>query len=153
MKDTLTEILQYEYDTTGGYVTIKFDSGYTTRRKFHNRISNGEKVCSLNNNKIPEGLPYISVSIKRKGYPTYLLSQLSVNEALLRKGGEVEEEPVDLEQALLQYSKTLSKERRELEKQDSNLRKALRELKFKQSGLGQRCSATNHLLELITKEK
>ena len=153
MKDALIEILQYEYDATGGHVTIKFDSGYTTRRKFHNKISDGEKICSLSNNKIPEGLPYISIGIKRKGYPTLHVSQLSVNEALLRKSGEIEEEPVDLEKALLQYNKQLSRERRKLEEKESGLRKALRDIKFKQSGLGQRCAATSRLLELITKEK
>ena len=33
-QDKLKEILNYEFNSKGGWVTVKFESGWITRRKF-----------------------------------------------------------------------------------------------------------------------
>ena len=125
MTDKITNILGYESTKTGANVILKFKT-WITRRKLITKVLEHPKKCSLSGREIPVGSVVYYVSIKKRGYSTYWLSQEAVNEAL---NGE--------------YTK-------KSEAMDADLREALANIKYKNSKLGAKMGATHKLLELVS---
>ena len=155
MTDKITNILGYESTKTGANVILKFKT-WITRRKLITKVLEHPKKCSLSGREIPVGSVAYYVSIKKRGYSTYWLSQEAVNEALngeyTKKSEAVEGEklPVDIVESLLSYLDVLQDERREMVKEDADLREALANIKYKNSKLGAKMGATHKLLELVS---
>ena len=151
MKDKIVDILDYEYTNNGGYVTVKFESGYTTRRRFNNIRFDKHKRCSITGNIPKEGTLGIHFSIKKRGYSRYNITMESVNK-LLTGEPVIDENESEIGKALTAYMTLLKKQRRKCEEQDRELREALRKIKFKNSNISKRMSATYKLIELVSED-
>ena len=159
MTNKITNILGYESNKTGANAILKFNSGWITKRKLTNVITEHVKRCALSGKDIPVGVVCYVTQIKKRGYSTYWLSQEAVNEALngeyskKAKSADEEKEPVAIVETLLVYLDELQCERKEMIKEDKELRAALANIKFKNSKLGAKMSATHKLLELVSVKK
>ena len=158
MTNKIINILGYESTKTGANVILKFNSGWITKRKLTNTLTEHVKKCALSGKDIPVGVVCYFVQIKKLRYSSYWLSQEAVNEALngeyTKKAESADEEkpPIDIVTTLLCFLDTLQDERKEMVKEDADLRAALANIKFKNSKLGAKMSATHKLLELVSKK-
>lgn len=148
--DYLVDVMGYEYNSKGGHITVKFNSGWITRRKFLNVIAEYDRKCSLSGKEVKVGQTGVYFSIKKRGYTRYWVSQIALNQALAGDFKRDDGNESEFVKTLLNYLKECDGERKELHEQDAHLRECIREVKFKQSKLGKRVSATHRLLELVS---
>ena len=146
----IVDILGYEATKYGAQITLKFNCGFSTKRKCINTVLDHDKTCALSKKTILKGQVAYYVAIKRTGFTRYYLSQEAVNQAL---NGEYREDPDTSEQIvkdLLKFLEKCQSERSAMLKEDKDLRDALKAIKYKNSKLGVVMSATNKLLELVS---
>ena len=153
MTNKIIDILGYEFTRNGGTVILKFSNNWITKRKFTNVIVEYEKKCALSGEVIPVGNTAIYVAIKKLGFNRYWLSQEAVNKALSGEYHEKVDSSPDIVKALLGFLTDCENERKEMIKEDKELRAALANIKFKNSKLGAKMSATHKLLELVSVKK
>lgn len=152
MTNKIIDILGYDFTSKGGTVILKFNNKWITKRKFTNVIVEHEKKCALSGNIIPVGNTAIYVAIKKLGYNRYWLSQEAVNKALSGEYHEKVDTSPCIVKALMSFLTQCEGERKEMIKEDKELRAALANIKFKNSKLGAKMSATHKLLELVSKK-
>lgn len=150
-KIDLVDVRRYDYTKNGGQITLVFGNGVTTRRHFSNIISDMTRVCALSKQEIKKGEVCLRVTIKQRGYGQYFLKDSSVRAALRGEFKKVDEEST-LVIELRKFLNQCDAERAVMDKQDKELRKALREVKFNRSEVGIKMSKANQLLEVLSKE-
>lgn len=153
MTNKITDILGYDFTRNGGTIILKFNNKWITKRSFKNIIvEHKPKECALSGDTIPVGNTAIYIAIKKQGYSRYWLSQKSINDAL---NGDFHEKPdnsPDIVKALLGFLDDCGEERREMVKEDQNLREALANIKWKNSKLSKKMTSAHKLLELVSKK-
>lgn len=132
------------------HITVKFESGWITRRKCHTRTTPVSCVDHLTGETIEPNEVHYMFAIKRHGYGTYRLKVHHVEERVSRKYLQVYED--SLQQELSDFINKCKDRRKGLDNQEKCLREGLREVKFRRSNVGRQLSVANNLLELITKE-
>ena len=152
-QDTIKDIVSYEYTRDGGYITVKFESGWITRRRFRNIVYDYPRKDALSGKEIPAGQTGIYFQIKKRGYTRYWISQTTINSALAGDYKSIQEDDkTPLVKEIMNFLDDCKNEKIQLDKEDRNLRAALREIKFKGSKLGKKMSAAHQLLELVTEK-
>lgn len=147
-KFEITDIKTYDFTKYGGTITLKFNNGVTTKRNFSNVRNDFECKCSLSGEVIPTSETCLRVTIKKQGYGRYYLKNDTVSKAI--KGEfKVVDEKAPLVVELRKFLNTCADEKVLMDKQDRQLREALREIKFKKSKIGVQMSKANQLLEVL----
>ena len=153
MNDRITDIIGYDFTRNGGTIILKFKSKWITKRSFKNvLIEHTPKKCALSDKTIPVGNTAVYIAIKKQGYGRYWLSQEAINKALNGEFHEKPDDSPDIVKALLGFLDNCGKERREMVKEDQNLREALANIKWKNSKLSKKMTSAHKLLELVSKK-
>ena len=152
MSKKIVDVLEYDFTPNGGMLTLKFDDGWITKRKFTNvRVEKSSKVCALSGKTIGIGHIACYVSIKKAGYPRYWLRQETINEALVGVStNNINQKPIV--KAILTFLDECKEIRKKSSEEEKVLREGLQRIKFNNSQTGKRMTAAHKLLELVSKE-
>lgn len=153
MQDKIVKILDYDYTKRGGYVVLKFESGWTTRRKFINVIFTEYNRCAITGNLLQKGGKGIYINIRRKGYSRYYISNEWVSKLMTDDVEIFEELETPLTRELKHFINMLTKKRKTLDDEVNEVKKILNKFKYEKEKIGRKLSTAHKLIELLTDTK